>query len=231
MACSILAVQILEGGQTGLLWNVDRMWLSPFTDIAFLRLSPTCSRGLAHYWQVAKMVLTPPREGTRIGGFGYHSSHIEATEENGVVHVIWKDSPTTTIGEVIQVHHGRRDSFRLTYPCFQTNARFDGGMSGGPVFDEKGHLCGLVCSNLPPSSPEEFHVSYVCMLWPNMGTWIDMDREGFPHNISYPALELAQHRYIQAAGWEKIVFVGEADQPPTGVALRYDKQNGDPSPL
>ena len=36
----------------------------------------------------------------------------------------------------------------LPFPCYHVGARFDAGMSGGPVFDEYGSLCGLVCASL-----------------------------------------------------------------------------------
>ena len=40
----ILACQILERGRTGALWSVTRLWYSPFTDVAFLRLTPWAAR-------------------------------------------------------------------------------------------------------------------------------------------------------------------------------------------
>ena len=39
----------------------------------------------------------------------------------------------------------------LAFPCYEINARFDPGMSGGLVVDELGAVCGLVCSTLPAS--------------------------------------------------------------------------------
>lgn len=37
------AAQILENGETGVLWNVSKIWRSGLTDVAFLLLEPTCS--------------------------------------------------------------------------------------------------------------------------------------------------------------------------------------------
>jgi hypothetical protein len=51
-------------------------------------------------------------------------------------------NPYTPTGKVQEVHDERRDSGRLSFPCFRTNARYDPAMSGGPVFAEDGHLCG-----------------------------------------------------------------------------------------
>jgi hypothetical protein len=31
-------------------------------------------------------------------------------------------------------------------------------MSGGPVFNQDGHLCGIVCSGLPPELPRELPI-------------------------------------------------------------------------
>jgi hypothetical protein len=53
----------------------------------------------------------------------------------------------------------------LSFPCFQVNARFDHGMSGGPVFDETGCLVGVICASLPGEDGAE-HVSYVAGLAP-----------------------------------------------------------------
>jgi hypothetical protein len=34
----------------------------------------------------------------------------------------------------------------LTFPCFEINTHVIGGMSGGPLYNEAGHLCGLICA-------------------------------------------------------------------------------------
>jgi Trypsin-like peptidase domain len=197
----IFAFQVLEEGKTGALWEVTRIWLSPFTDVAFIRLTPYSEAARKYKWRVANINLLPPEVGTRISGFGYHSSAISVKESERGIEIEWKDSPTTTIGEVIEVFQERRDPIMLPFPCFRTNARFDGGMSGGPIFNEQGNLCGIICS-------------YVASLWPSMATEIDMDREDFPKNIYYPVLELAQYKHIQAKNWEKIVVLKKPDGTP-----------------
>ena len=206
----VLAIQILNEGETGALWDVTRLWLSPFTDVAFLRLTPRSDSARNHKWRSAKMNLMPPPVGTWISGFGYHGSAVTLTENEDMIEVEWRDSPTTTTGEVVEMHERRRDNSMLTFPCFRTNARFEGGMSGGPVFNDTGELCGIICTGSTLAEGDNDHISYVANLWPSMGTEIDMDREGLPKGVYYPVLELAKHGHIDAKHWERIVIVKDS---------------------
>ena len=48
------------------------------------------------------------------------------------------------------------------------------------MFNAAGHLCGMICSALPPTSDDEEHVSYVVSVWPAMAIMIELDRVGHP---------------------------------------------------
>jgi hypothetical protein len=48
-------------------------------------------------------------------------------------------------------------------------------MSGGPVFNSTGRICGLVSSNMPPDTPEGDHSSYVSLIWPVLGLGLTVD--------------------------------------------------------
>ena len=52
----------------------------------------------------------------------------------------------TSVGEVTNVYPMGRDSSMMPGPCFATNARYEGSMSGGPAFNDDGHLVGIVSS-------------------------------------------------------------------------------------
>lgn len=195
--------QILNNGKSGLIWNVTRLWSCNYTDIAVLRLSPTTQEALDYKWRSPKIDLIPPKVGERVSCFGYTKPIVAKTDNQ----IEWQVDSRTSIGEVKEVHDQKRDNCRLTFPCFQTNARYDGAMSGGPVFKDSGRLCGIICSNLPPSADDEDHVSYVTSLWPLMGIKIDIDRKGHPIGIKYPMLELARDKFIHAEGWERIILV------------------------
>lgn len=217
----MVAGQFLDKGQTPLLWEVARLWFSFITDVAFLRLSPTSKEAANHVCTGVSMNLLPRRVGTRIAAFGYHSASIELSEEDDEQIIFeWNDPSTTSVGEVIQVYDERRESVMLPFPCFQTNARFKYGMSGGPIFNDSGQLCGLICTSMEDVSENETeHTSYAASLWPSMGTQIDADRQGFPCGLTYPALELAQHGHIPALGWERIRINKVAER--TNVRILY----------
>jgi hypothetical protein len=197
--------QILNEGKSGLIWNVTRLWSCNFTDIAVLRLTPFSKDAVNYKWRLPILELIPPSVGDRVSAFGYRNARVSQLQGS----ITWKVDPKTSIGEVKEVHGEKRDICRLPFPCFQTNARYDGAMSGGPVFNDNGHLCGIICSNLPPSSDsqEEDHASYVTSLWPLMGLKIDMDRKGHPTGVKYPILELARDGIIKANSWEKIILI------------------------
>jgi hypothetical protein len=208
--------QILNSGKSGLIWNVTHLWSCNFTDIAVLKLSPTTPETLNYKWRLPKIDLMPPKVGERISCFGYRKPKVTKTDNQ----IEWHVDSRTSIGEVKAVHDQKRDNCRLTFPCFQTNARYDGAMSGGPVFKDSGKLCGIICSNLPPSDEGEDHVSYVTSLWPIMGLKIDIERKGHPKSTKYPMLELARDKFIHADGWEKIILVPNQDRNIVKVGLK-----------
>ena len=90
-----------------------------------------------------------------------------------------------------------RDQVQLPFPCYQVSTRFDAGMSGGPVFDETGALCGLVRSNVAGSHIDAEPISYVTTLWPMFHTTISGDRgDAYPRGVTYPVFELARDNII-----------------------------------
>jgi hypothetical protein len=148
------------------IWDVQECFMSPFTDIALLHLMPYCETAAAYAqaksWKQFAMDLLPPPLGARIVGFGFHSSEAKVNRNSdGTNHIDLNDKPTATVGEVREVHLRQRDSVRLNFPCYRVNARFDGGMSGDPVLNDYGKLCGVICSSLAADGPDDEHASYV----------------------------------------------------------------------
>jgi hypothetical protein len=204
---SMVAVQMLESGQAGQLWTVIKVFCSRFTDVAFLQLMPLSVLPAEYRWRGPRINVLPPRVGSCITAFGYHSSKIDVKVDADKTGIKWFDSPTASGGEVMEIHEKKRDNAMLPFPCFRTNARFDHGMSGGPIFNEDGELCGLICSGFPF---EEEHVSYGASLWPAMATGLDLPYEGFPSGAKYPFIELARRDIIAVHGWERITIVNNS---------------------
>jgi len=205
-------------------WHVTRLWVSDITDMVVLRLTPFSTAANSYKFQHLTLDLMPPQVGEHIHAFGYSESDIEIT---GPKRLTIHHRPATTHGEVMEVHPELRDRVKMPFPCFRTNARFDGGMSGGPVFNEAGRLCGLICSSYPPFSSEEDHASYAALLWPLMILMIDMDRVGHPvGGPMYPLFDLVKEdiivttnshvvtvEYVEELDAWRVIFRPSADRP------------------
>jgi hypothetical protein len=211
------AYQISGDGKSLAVFDVNKVFFSNCTDIAFLKLKPVLGNPIMFRTALS---LLPPPVGSQIQGFGYHSAR--ATELQGVLQI--SRSPVTTAGRVTEIYDERRDRSALNFPCFETNARFDGGMSGGPIFNEDGRLCGIICRNLPPdpTEPNQEHVSWVATLWPMMATTIDIEREGKAAGAQYPVLDLARDGILAATGWERVKLRYDASGKQTGVSILSD---------
>jgi hypothetical protein len=97
----------------------------------------------------------------------------------------------------------------LTFPCFEINTHFIGGMSGGPLFDEKGRVCGLICA-----SRNNEPVAYGTTLWAAMGTNITHEGPGMICKGPYPVFELATVGLLHLTGWDEIVDRIEISRDP-----------------
>jgi hypothetical protein len=97
-----------------------------------------------------------PKPGVKVAGVGYpvfEAEFGEETEESIKVDVLLDIKLTS--GVIEEVLPEGRDSFvdldgvqrgMLPNPCFRTDARFDGGMSGGPVINADGDVLGIIAS-------------------------------------------------------------------------------------
>lgn len=200
------AIHVRPGPEYSI-WQVNRLWISPHSDLAVFHTIPYNDiAGVETDIPSVGLDLTPPPTGSRIVGFGHHSpSGCMKVGSNGTKHIEVNTNGAATVGEVKEIHPIRRDHIRLKFPCFRVNARFDGGMSGGPVFSDNGKVCGVIVSDLPPSNEAEEHSSYAATLWPLMGIAVDISPS--PSSVlsqPYPLIELAKQQVIHVAGWEKV---------------------------
>ena len=148
--------------------------------------------------------LFPPPSGQIVFAFGYREGRVEVTEvADGTHHINVHDRGTTSVGRVGEIFPERRDASMLTFPCFEVNARFAPGMSGGLVVDEDGSLCGLVCAGMQFEYPNYSPLSYAATLWPMLTTLISIDRgKAYPRGVEYPVIDLALDGFIHVIGLE-----------------------------
>ncbi|MBX2969909.1 MAG: trypsin-like peptidase domain-containing protein [Cyclobacteriaceae bacterium] len=206
-------------------WAVQQFYfLVEGVDVAFLKLAPQNQMAKDRVNIFATIDLSMPKIGDKIFAFGFVDTQTIA-EKKSEDHISFGNGMSRSLayseGVVKEVHQQYRDLSRLKFPCFQTNARFDGGMSGGPVLNENGIVIGLVCSNLPPSSIEEEHVSYVSLLWSSMLISISLPFPEFELDKDYPVLFLAKHKIINVIGWEKC-FLEKNDSGKFVIGFRLD---------
>ncbi len=202
-------------------WRVTRTWFGP-SDIAVLRLVRRDGTPAAKSESVKVGIsVCPPEVGDRVVCVGFHSS-TASMHPADEFEIAWDDRVATTTGEVTEVFRDRRDLSRLPFPCFETDMRIDGGMSGGPVFDSAGRLCGIATSSFPPASEDERHASYCATLWPLLGALVNEDLDSQEGGMLHPAIALARSGYIYAP---EHVFVDvqqpHADAASTAVLRPY----------
>lgn len=147
-------------------WDVTDYHYSRTIDITGLTIEPAEDLERDFTWLLPRFDVVPPAEGATITAFGYPHTTFGSIGDGSFRVTL---SPRTTEGEVKEVHPVYRDRCMLPFPCLHTNARFDAGMSGGPVFNQDGRICGLVSSNLPPSEDGQDHASYASLIWPALG--------------------------------------------------------------
>jgi hypothetical protein len=187
-------------------WSVTEAW-GCSTDIALLHVQlDRTSTEESNEWKVPRLRLFPPPSGQVVFAFGYREGRIEVNEgADGTHHINVSDRGTTSVGTVGEIFHELRDASMLSFPCFEVNARFAPGMSGGLVLDEAGSLCGLVCAGMQFDDPLQCPLSYAATLWPMLTTLISIDRGArYPRGIEYPVIDLLLAGFIHATGVEDL---------------------------
>ena len=203
------AVQVLPGPEY-VIWDVVSAIAHPGSDLALLRTSsnPRRSRpNSPNRWIAPKVNPFAPQVDERVAAFGYRRGRACASRNaEGGLHIDINDEFMSSVGVVREIHEWRRDQVMLPFPCYQVNARFDAGMSGGPVFDEYGSLCGLVCGSIDGSHQSGEPISFVTTLWPLFTLIVDGDRgDKYPRGVKYPAIELARDGQIHVADRSRLM--------------------------
>lgn len=181
-------------------YSVAQVYICMYSDFVLFHLNPFDKVGKGHKYFQIPLSLVVPKIGERIVAFGFPKSKVTVTKDHqGVSHIEVNDEPSVSVGEIKEIYPERRDSFMLPFPCVRTNARLEGGMSGGPVFNDNGMLIGVVCAGTDCLDGEE-PISYVALLWPLMSTLI-IDKDS-----KYPLFDLAKKSVVKAEGLEHIML-------------------------
>lgn len=107
---------------------------------------------------VMPMTFSRPREKTSVLAFGYPQANGPTITKAAVFAPL-----TATQGTLREVHAPKRDTCLLTFPVFRSDYPSPHGMSGGPVVNEEGLVCGVVASAFDTSDER---ISYASLLAP-----------------------------------------------------------------
>jgi hypothetical protein len=125
----------------------------------------------------------PPPTGSKVADFGYHSQTADITfGEGDDYHLEINGVPQATTCVVEDIFEVARDAGLYSFPVFKSTLD---SKSGGPIFDETGHLVGTCDAT-------GFAKSYIATLWPMLRIPILAKRAGHPTpEAPYPAIDLA----------------------------------------
>jgi len=173
---------------------VIRYWKHPVADIAVGRFTAMVERqsGKEHLDKMPVWDVTPIKPGEFVSTFAYPAFSGLATLDH--IRIIHEES-RFRFGRVTKVYPTCRDSVMLPAPCAETELDLRNGMSGGPVFNERGRLCGVNCSGFEVLDRHAV-ISYISLLNPIL----DLEIPDDPTNTRLTIREIACRRFIRVHG-------------------------------
>ncbi|MFC3833950.1 MULTISPECIES: S1 family peptidase [Deinococcus] len=219
---TISVLQIIEGGY-GLRREVRQVHRSRFSnDIAILRVWRDETVPSNTPIEFASLDADPPLIGERIRAFGYAASIAhDGLTADGLL--LLGHDPRLASGNVKEINEQGFGSVR-PFPYFDVEADFMPGMSGGPVNNLQGRVCGVVSRGMGGVPPR----SYAACIWPILGEQIQW--EDFNGGEPFRIMDLVRqnapgqdHPYIRMASFQNYqVGMNEATQLPMEVRRRLD---------
>lgn len=149
-----------------LAWRITGSIVHKKADLAILFVDNSSNRNnpdlLVPPWKVRA---DAPNENEWVAAFGNIEGRASIVSKNpsggGEIEVGVRGQ--LTFGVVKKVYDVARDSTLLPCPCFEVGASLSPGMSGGPVFDMDGAICGIVSRGF-----EGVQSSHIVTLWPSL---------------------------------------------------------------
>lgn len=211
-------------------WNIDSIGTSPHSDIAIIWLRGMNDKAEQYktnrQWKMAPMTFDPPLVGEQVRAFGIHNVRFDGSRINAegkFDHIACNMDRSQSVGAVKAHYWAGRDRGLYNFPCFEVDARFEHGMSGGLVINDRSQVCGIVCGSLPPAAEGEQHVSYVTMLWPMMAIPVPtkLVEGGLGEDAGrYRLRDLSANGIFTPQGWER-VLIDDIPGHPGGTTIRY----------
>ena len=226
----ILVYQLLKDGSVAV-WRPDSILLAADEDIAILVDQGNYNEKVAELLKAGAYPhigydLHYPKVGDHIIAMGYPETVTAAGDKEGAFsHAVRPEANSGIIEEFYSNGAGL-----VKGPCFQSDVRAPGGMSGGPVFNSKNLICGIVSAGYDPTDELPFYTTIISsiahlftatlssvMLGGGDKSLIQLAKEGYLH------LEGAEHLIEKDGGYvwqeyaEECAFCTSA--PENGLAV------------
>ena len=143
------------------------MHFSTDHDVAAIQIPQVLQNGKPIDYPTVALDMRTPETDSRIFGVGYTKMTVTRFQNSPeLLDVCVDQSIHGSDGSIVEVFRTKRDSSMMPFPSFQTTARFDPGMSGGPTFSgSSGRVCGLICTGFTESDvPDDGHTSFGAMI-------------------------------------------------------------------
>lgn len=147
----------------GGLLPADKVHYSGSHDIALMQLNIPRRRETGERIRMPQLKLGVriPTEGEPCVAMGYHAMDWKPANGPHTHSVV--QSYSASQGCIGPVHLIKRDEVLMKFPCFQTDCKLVGGMSGGPVIDDvNGSAIGIVCASFEVPDGQR-HISYASL--------------------------------------------------------------------
>jgi hypothetical protein len=206
------------GNNIGGFMPIKIAWYSEELDIAYCWIQRPIREGKAI--ELPRLSLSPgiPKVGEKLLCFGYYKSEAIMDKENFIMN--YSQNTGLTHGKVLEVLSEGRDKVLIPFPCFRTDCQFNSQMSGSPVFNSKGHVCGVVCRSFDLTEGED-PLAYASLIWPSIITPINVNfKKGDPLK-KVRIYELIEKGLIHADETFSKIFIDRTDDNITKIGYRY----------
>jgi hypothetical protein len=192
---------------------VNQIYVNENHDVALLHPRQLLENGEPVTFPIAGLDTRVPPVGTAVLGLGYTRMTIHAHEYSDAIRKVTADQAFhASHGLVTQVFPAGRDRLMIPFPAFESNARFDPGMSGGPVFaGDSSYVCGVVCSGLSADDAEAGWTSFASMALNALVLKVTVDKST---GASATLFELARQGFVQMDENFNLLSLAEDDGEP-----------------
>jgi hypothetical protein len=166
-----------------MVWNLRKITFPPETDLAILILSYATRLPPHNTFTIAAITTRLPKVGEQVSMVGFTAVEKEVPFDP-VGYTVCGDV-RVSVGTISKRHPTGRDKFLIPWPALEIASYASGGMSGGPVFDQRGHLLGIVSKSYV--TDDQMGPSYISLLWPALTVPIDAE---WPNGVHVPGRTL-----------------------------------------